>query len=570
MTNDKNGGEPHDPSATGAPPEGTHKKIEELANVSIRFSGDSGDGMQLTGNQFTAASAMLGEEVSTLPDYPAEIRAPAGTVAGVSGFQMSFGEENVFTPGDKVDLLVAMNPAALKADLNLLKDQGILIVNEDAFTPKDLAKAGYEQNPLSDRTLDRYVVHKVKITSVTEEALKDMGLSKKEMSRCKNFFALGLTFWMYNRPMDNTVRWIARKFQKKELIAEANITALKAGYNYGNITEMFTTSYVVRKRGLKKRPGTYRNITGNTSMALGLVTAASQAGLRLFLGSYPITPASEILHELSKLKQYGVMTFQAEDEIAAIGSAIGASYGGCLAVTTTSGPGLALKSGVHRPGGHHRIAAGDHRRAAGGTVHGAAHQKRAVRPYAGHVRTQRRIAPGGHGGPVVPGLLLHRHRGRPQSPLHYMTPVIVLSDAYIANGAEAWRIPDADELPPIIPHHATNPETFQPYQRDPDTLARPWAVPGMPGFIHRIGGLEKQDITGNVSHDPANHGHMVRLRRDKVEKVAGKKFRRCASTATSTARCWCWAGAAPTALSGRRWRAWRNAAFPWPAPIFVT
>ena len=521
MTKDKNGGEPHDPSATGAPPEGTHKKVEELANVSIRFSGDSGDGMQLTGNQFTAASAMMGEEVSTLPDYPAEIRAPAGTVAGVSGFQMSFGEENVFTPGDKVDLLVAMNPAALKADLALLKDQGILIVNEDAFTPKDLAKAGYEQNPLSDRTHDRYVVHKVKITSVTEEALKDMGLSKKEMSRCKNFFALGLTFWMYNRPMDNTIRWIARKFQKKELIAEANITALKAGYNYGNITEMFTTSYVVRKRGLKKRPGTYRNITGNTSMALGLVTAASQAGLRLFLGSYPITPASEILHELSKLKQYGVMTFQAEDEIAAIGSAIGASYGGCLAVTTTSGPGLALKSEfiglaviTELP-----LVIIDVQRAGPSTGLPTKSEQSDL--------LQAMYGRNGESPLVVMAARSSRDcfytaMEAARIALHYMTPVIVLSDAYIANGAEAWRIPDADELPPIIPHHATNPETFQPYQRDPDTLARPWAVPGMPGFIHRIGGLEKQDITGNVSHDPANHEHMVLLRREKVEKVAEK------------------------------------------------
>ena len=521
MAKDKNGGEPQNSPAKGSSPKGNHKKVEELAHVSIRFSGDSGDGMQLTGNQFTAASAMLGEEVSTLPDYPAEIRAPAGTVAGVSGFQMSFGEENVFTPGDKVDLLVAMNPAALKADIKLLKNRGILIVNEDTFAPKDLAKAGYDQNPLTGHTLDRYLVHKIKITSVTEEALKDLGLSKKEVSRCKNFFALGLTFWMFNRPMDNTIEWISKKFKKKELIAEANIRALKAGYNYGNITEIFSTSYVVRKKGLKKRQGTYRNITGNTAMALGLATAAHQADLRLFLGSYPITPASEILHELSKLKQYGVMTFQAEDEIAAIGSAIGASYGGNLAVTTTSGPGLALKSefiglavitelplvivNVQRAGPSTGLPTKSEQSDLLQAMYGRNGESPLVVMAARSSRD-----------------CFYTALEAARIALHYMTPVIVLSDSYIANGAEAWRIPDADELPPIIPHFPRESQEFHPYGRDPETLARPWATPGMAGYVHRIGGLEKEDISGNVSHDPANHEHMVRLRQEKVEKVAEK------------------------------------------------
>lgn len=494
----------------------TPPQEEERESVTIRFAGDSGDGMQLTGMQFTNTSAMAGNDLATFPDFPAEIRAPAGTLAGVSGFQVQFGSQEIFTPGDQPDVLIAMNPAALQKNLGAMERGSTLVLNVDTFEKRALEKVGFSGDPREDGSLDSYHVLEVPITSATMRALEDSSLSHKEKERSKNFFALGLMYWMYGRELDYTINWIEKKFAGKTPIIEANTLTLKAGYNFGETTEVFSTKYSVAQASIE--PGTYRQITGNQGLAYGFIAASQISGIGLFLGSYPITPASDILHELSKHKRFGVRTFQAEDEISAIGAAIGASFGGSLAITTTSGPGLALKG-----------------EALGLAV--IAELPLVV------INVQR-------GGPST-GLptkteqsdLLQGFFGRngdcpciivaPQSPsdcffmaieaarlsLRAMTPVLYLSDGYIANGAEPWKIPDVDSLPVFSAKFHEDPETYQPYIRN-DELARPWARPGTPGLQHRLGGLEKADGTGNVSYDPDNHERMTQIRAQKVANVA--------------------------------------------------
>lgn len=500
----------------------TNKPIIEQDDVTIRFAGDSGDGMQLTGMEFTRTSAIFGNDVSTFPDYPAEIRAPAGSLAGVSGFQVHFGSFDVHTPGDQVDTLVAFNPAALKTNVADVRDGGTVIVNEDAFGKTDLKKAGYENNPLEDGTLSNYKLHKIPVSKLTKEALKESGLTEKQIDRCKNFFALGLICWLYGRPLEPTFDWIKQKFGKQPEIAEANRKVLITGHAYGETAELFHSSYQVSKAALP--PGRYRRISGNEAAALGFVAAAELSGTDLFYGSYPITPASDVLHNLSKYKNFGVKTFQAEDEIAAIASAIGAAFAGDLSITGTSGPGLALK----------------------GEAIGLA------------VMTE------------LPLIILDVQRGGPSTGLptkteqadlfqavlgrngecplcviaasspadcfdaaieacriavKFMTPVILLTDGYIANGEEPWSIPQMSSLPRIVINHITEPNgngsgpAYLPYKRD-NNLARPWAVPGTRGLEHRIGGLEKADVTGNVSYDPGNHEHMIHTRAKKIAGIA--------------------------------------------------
>lgn len=493
-----------------------HKR-EVIEKAVIRFCGDSGDGIQITGNQFSNTVALYGNDLATFPDYPAEIRAPAGTLPGVSGFQIHFGSTEIYTPGDAVDALVALNPAALKVNLPDLKPNGILIVNLDNFKDADLRKAQISANPLEDNSLDAYRVFPVELTRLTKLALQDLGLDSKAVNRCKNFFALGMCYWLYNRPMDSTFRWIEAKFKSKPLLIEANKLAMKAGYAYCDNTEAFQISYEIPPAKLS--PGVYRNLSGNTALALGFVAASHQSGLPLFLGSYPITPASDVLHELSGLKEFGVVTFQAEDEIAAITSAIGAAYAGSLAITTTSGPGMALKTealglavAVELP-----IVVCNIQR--GGPSTGLPTKtEQADLLQALYGRNSE--APIPVLAPSTPGDCFWIALEASHIALKYMVPVIVLSDGYLANGAEPWRIPDLRELPPIPVRFETNPEGFLPYRRDPDTLARPWVVPGTPGMEHRVGGLEKQDQTGNVSYDPLNHELMVHLRAAKVEAVA--------------------------------------------------
>jgi 2-oxoglutarate/2-oxoacid ferredoxin oxidoreductase subunit alpha len=494
----------------------TQRKREVIEKAVIRFCGDSGDGMQITGSQFTNTVALYGNDLATFPDYPAEIRAPAGTLPGVSGFQVHFSSSDVYTPGDSVDALVAMNPAALKMNLPDLKKNGILIVNLDSFKETDLRKAQMAQNPLEDHSLDAYRLFSVELTRLTRAALKDVGLDAKSMDRCKNFFALGMCYWLYNRPMDSTLRWIEDKFKSKAQLVEANRLALQAGYSYCEATEAFQTSYEIPPA--KLAPGLYRNISGNTALALGFVAASQKAGIPLFLGSYPITPASDILHELSQYKDFGVITFQAEDEIAAITSAIGAAYSGALGITTTSGPGMALKTealglavATEIP-----IVVCDIQR--GGPSTGLptkTEQADLLQALFG----RNSEAPIPVLAPSTPGDCFWIALEASRIAIKYMLPVIILSDGYLANGAEPWKIPQASELPAIPVKFATDPEGFHPYRRDPETLARPWALPGTPGLQHRIGGLEKQDVTGNVSYDPLNHEHMVRLRAEKVEMV---------------------------------------------------
>jgi 2-oxoglutarate/2-oxoacid ferredoxin oxidoreductase subunit alpha len=486
-------------------------KREVIEQAVIRFAGDSGDGMQITGSQFTNTVAIYGNDIATFPDFPAEIRAPAGTVPGVSGFQLNFSSGEVYTPGDSVDVLVAMNPAALKVNLGDLKANGILIVNSDSFEEADLRKAHVTSNPLEDNSLDKFRVFPVELQRLTRAALQHLGLDAKSMDRCKNFFALGMCYWLYNRSMEPTVRWIDDKFSKKPLLSEANKLALKAGYSYCEATEAFQISYEIPPAQLT--PGTYRNLSGNQALAIGFVTAAQKAGLKLYLGSYPITPASDILHELSKYKNFGVLTFQAEDEIAAVTSAIGAAYSGALAITTTSGPGMALKTEAiglaimtELP-----IVICDIQR--GGPSTGLP------------TKTEQAMFGRNSEAPVpilaasTPGDCFWIALEASRIALKYMVPVIVLSDGYLANGAEPWRIPTAEEIPPIPVKFETNPEGFFPYKRDPQTLARPWAIPGTPGLEHRIGGIEKQEITGNVNYEPLNHEKMVRIRAAKVEAV---------------------------------------------------
>ena len=493
------------------------RKRETIEKAVIRFCGDSGDGMQITGNQFTNTVALYGNDLATFPDYPAEIRAPAGTLPGVSGFQVHFSSNDVYTPGDAVDALVAMNPAALKVNLPDLKKNGILIVNLDSFRETDLRKAQMTANPLEDHSLDAYRVFTVELQRLTRTALKDVGLDAKSMDRCKNFFALGMCYWLYNRSMDSTLRWIDDKFKGKPQLIEANRLALQAGYSYCEATEAFQISYEIPPAKLS--PGVYRNISGNSALALGFVAASQKSGLPLFLGSYPITPASDILHELSQYKDFGVITFQAEDEIAGITSAIGASYAGALAITTTSGPGMALKTEamglatmVELP-----IVICDIQR--GGPSTGLptkTEQADLLQALFG----RNSEAPIPVLAPATPGECFWMALEASRIAVKHMLPVIVLSDGYLANGAEPWRIPISSELPEIPVKFETNPENFHPYRRDPETLSRPWAVPGTKGLEHRVGGLEKEDGSGNVSYDPLNHEHMVRLRAEKVALIA--------------------------------------------------
>ncbi len=491
-------------------------KRQVIDRAVIRFCGDSGDGMQISGSQFTNTAAVFGNDLATFPDFPAEIRAPAGTLPGVSGFQVQFSSSDVYTPGDAVDVLVAMNPAALKMNVKDLKKNGILIVNSDSFTDNDLRKAHQATNPLEDHSLDAYRVFAVGLERLTHAALEELGLDAKSVNRCKNFFALGMCYWLYNRPMEHTYRWLDDKFKNKPLLAEANKRAMKAGYSYCEATEAFQVSYDIPPA--KLTPGLYRNLSGNQALAMGFVVAARQAGLQLFLGSYPITPASDILHELSGYKNFGVLTFQAEDEIAAITSAIGAAYSGALAMTTTSGPGMALKTeamglavAVELP-----LVICDIQR--GGPSTGLptkTEQADLLQAMFG----RNSEAPIPVLAASTPGDCFWIAIEASRIALKYMIPVIVLSDGYLANGAEPWRIPSVSDIPKIPVHFVTDPQGFLPYKRDPQTLSRPWAIPGTPGLEHRVGGLEKQDVTGNVNYEPLNHEKMVRLRAAKVEAI---------------------------------------------------
>jgi 2-oxoglutarate/2-oxoacid ferredoxin oxidoreductase subunit alpha len=493
------------------------RKKETVDRAVIRFCGDSGDGMQITGSQFTNTAALFGNDLATFPDFPAEIRAPAGTLPGVSGFQVHFSSNDVYTPGDSVDVLIAMNPAALKMNIADLKPNGILIVNLDNFEENDLRKAQVKVSPLEDHSLDAYRLFSVGLTKLTRAALKELGLDAKSMDRCKNFFALGMCYWLYNRSMEPTLRWLTDKFKNKPDLVNANTLAMKAGYSYCEATEAFQISYEIPPAKLE--PGTYRNISGNAALALGFVAASQQAGVKLFLGSYPITPASDILHELSMYKDFGVTTFQAEDEIAAITSAIGAAYAGALGITTTSGPGMALKTealglavAVELP-----LVVCDIQR--GGPSTGLptkTEQADLLQAMFG----RNSEAPVPVLAPSTPGDCFWIALEASRIAIKYMVPVIILSDGYLANGAEPWKVPTVEELPKIEVRYETNPVGFQPYKRNPDTLARPWAVPGTPGLEHRIGGIEKQDVTGNINYEPLNHEHMVRTRAEKVAGIA--------------------------------------------------
>ena len=492
------------------------KKTETLEEVVIHFAGDSGDGMQLTGTQFTTSSAIAGNDLNTFPDFPAEIRAPAGTTYGVSGFQIHFGSRKIHTPGDSCDVLVAMNPAALRVNLKHLRDGGTIIVNNQGFTPKNLKLAGYDNNPLDDGSLSNYQVHRVDISKLTANALEDLNLGSKVVERCKNFFALGIMFWMYNRPVDPTLSWIKDKFKNKPELVEANTRALKAGLHYGDITEIFTTRYEVQPAKLK--PGTYRNITGNAALALGFVAAAKKAGLELYLGAYPITPASDVLHELSRFKNFNVKTFQAEDEIAAISAAIGGSYAGSLGVTTTSGPGMALKMEaiglavmIELP-----LVIADIQR--GGPSTGLPTKTEQADLFQA-MFGRNSEAPLCVMAASTPSDCFTMAYEASRIAIKYMTPVILLSDGYIANGAEPWNIPKASDMEEIKVKFHTDAENFMPYSRDEKTLARPWAIPGTPGIEHRVGGLEKQDKTGNINYEPENHQKMIDYRAEKIERI---------------------------------------------------
>jgi len=492
-------------------------QLEELDAVTIRFAGDSGDGMQLTGTQFTATSAIIGNDISTLPDFPAEIRAPAGSLPGVSGYQLNFSSHDIRTPGDEPNVLVAMNPAALKMNLKDLEPGGILVVNTDAFVESNLRKASYETNPLEDGSLSGYRVFKLPITSLTMGALEEAKLPHKQMERCKNFYALGLMYWLFDRPLEPTLKWIDQKFSKMPEVALANKLAVKAGYNYAETTEIFTTHYRVAKSDIK--PGKYRNITGNEATAIGFIAASQLAGRPLYYGSYPITPASDILHELSAHKNFGVKTFQAEDEIAAVGAAVGAAFAGNLGLTGTSGPGLALKSEfiglavmTELP-----IVIIDVQR--GGPSTGLptkTEQADLLQVMFG----RNSECPVAVVAPATPSDCFSMAIEAFRIAIKYMTPVVYLSDGYLGNGSEPWEIPSIESLPRIEVKFRTEKAGFYPYLRDERTLARPWAIPGTPGLEHRIGGLEKQHVTGNVNYDPDNHDFMVRLRAEKVARIA--------------------------------------------------
>ena len=503
---------------------GTQHATEQLDQVIVRFAGDSGDGMQLTGDRFTTSSALLGNDLSTFPDFPAEIRAPAGTLGGVSAFQVHISDHDILTPGDSPNVLVAMNPAALRANIDLMAKGTVLIVNSDAFDERSLAKAGYEENPLTDGSLAAHTVYEVPMTSITQEACKEAGVKPRDAERSKNFFALGLVSWLYTRPVEPTLRWITERFAARPQVVEANTRAFRAGYDFGETAELFESNYEVRPAAFEK--GEYVQVTGNQALAWGLITASRLAGLPLFLGSYPITPASDILHELSRRKEFGVRTFQAEDEIAGIGAALGASFGGALGVTTTSGPGLDLKSetiglaiNLELP-----LVIVDVQR--GGPSTGL--------PTKTEQADLLHAMYGRHGEaplPIVaassPSDCFTTAIEATRIAVKYRTPVIVLSDGYLANGAEPWRLPEVDSFEAIEPGFAAEPNhvdaegnaSFWPYVRDAETLARPWAPPGLPGLEHRIGGLEKADGSGNVSYEGVNHERMVRLRQDKIARI---------------------------------------------------
>jgi 2-oxoglutarate/2-oxoacid ferredoxin oxidoreductase subunit alpha len=495
------------------------KPVEQLESVVIRFAGDSGDGMQLTGGRMTSETAALGNDLATFPDFPAEIRAPAGSLPGVSGFQLHFADHDILTPGDAPNVLVAMNPAALKTNLKDLPPSGILVVDADAFTERNLQKAGYAASPLEDGSLDSYEVHSIPLTSMTIEALKEIeGITKREAERAKNMFALGLMSWLYGRPTEGTVAFLEQKFAKRPEIAAANIKAFNTGYAFGETTESFAVQYEVKPAALQ--PGVYRNITGNQALAYGLIAASVKSGLPLFLGAYPITPASGILEELARHKSFGVRTFQAEDEIAAAGAALGASFGGSLGVCTSSGPGIVLKQEtiglavtLELP-----LVIADIQRAGPSTGMPTKPEQADLLNVLFGRNSESPV-------PVIaaatPSDCFDAALEAARIAVKYRTPVFLLSDAYLANGSEPWLLPNADEIPAIDPAFAQpNGEEFQPYLRDEETLARPWAIPGVAGLEHRIGGLEKQDVTGNVSYDPENHDRMVRLRAQKVAGIA--------------------------------------------------
>ena len=499
--------------------------VQVIDRVVIRFAGDSGDGMQLTGTRFTAESALFGNDLATLPEFPAEIRAPQGTLAGVSAFQVHISDHEITTPGDQPSVLVAMNPAALKKELPRLEDRGTIIANVDAFEERNLEKAGYETNPLEDGSLDGYTLFPIPITTLTSRALEDLDVKKRDAERSKNFFALGLISWMYSRPLGNTLDWIDGKFVKNDKVRNANTVALKAGHAFGETAELFDHHYEIRPA--KQEPGDYTNIDGNTALAWGLVAASHQAGLPLFLGGYPITPASDILHELSKHKNFGVRTLQAEDEIAGIGAALGAAFGGHLAATATSGPGIALKAetiglalSLELP-----LPINDVQR--GGPSPAPPTQTEAsdlmMAMYGRHGESPMPIV-SAHS----PSNCFHAAIEACRLALKYRTPVMLLTDGYLATSSEPWKLPDVADLPDLTVEFATEPNhvgddgepEFWPYLREPDTLARPWAIPGTAGLEHRIGGIEKEDGTGNISYDPANHQHMVKTRAAKVAGIA--------------------------------------------------
>ena len=495
------------------------RDVEELETVTIRFAGDSGDGMQLTGTQFTNTSAIFGNDISTLPDFPAEIRAPAGSLPGVSGFQLNFSSQHIRTPGDQPDVLVAMNPAALKVNLEDLEEGGTLLVNTDEFNKENLKKANYASNPLEDETLKGYRVHRLPISTVNIRALQEAGvkLSRKEMDRCKNFFALGILYWLYDRPMEPTLEWIRTKFKKNEEVMRANEVALKTGYNFADTTEVFTTHYKVKKAATA--PGKYRKITGNEATAIGFVTAAELAGRPLFYGSYPITPASDILHELARHKNFGVKTFQAEDEIAAVCAAIGASFTGHVGLTGTSGPGVALKQEAIGLAVMTELPLVIINVQRGGPSTGLPTKTEQADLFQA-VWGRNGECPAIVIAPATPAECFSMAIEAVRLAYRYMTPVFYLSDGYLANGAEPWLVPEIEDLPKIKVEFATDPASFMPYARDEETLARPYALPGTPGLEHRIGGIEKQHLTGNVNYDPENHHFMVLMRQAKVDRAA--------------------------------------------------
>ena len=492
------------------------KPTQERESVVIRFAGDSGDGMQLTGTRFTSESVLAGNDVGTLPDFPAEIRAPTGTLYGVSAFQINFSNKNVYTPGDDLDALVCMNPAALKTNLGDLKQNGILIVDPSEFSSANLRKAEYDANPLEDNSLDKYQVYQVEVTKMTTLALKDTGLPNRSVMRSRNFFALGVVSWLYNRPIEPTLEWIEQRFGKNRAVAEANTLAIKGGYNLGENTDMFASSYEIKPARID--PGTYRNITGNSATALGFVVAAQKAGLPLFLGSYPITPASDVLHELAEYKNYNVTTFQAEDEIAGVGSALGAAFGGALAITTTSGPGMNLKAetlglaaSVELP-----MVVTNIQRAGPSTGMPTKPEQTDLLQalYGRHGETPLPVIAAS-----TPADCFYAAFEAARIAITYMTPVILLTDGFLANASEPWLLPTVADLPNIEVEFRTDPQGFFPYLRDERTLARPWVKPGTPGLEHRIGGIEKDYLTGNISYAPANHEQMVRVRHQKVTRI---------------------------------------------------